>query len=139
MGKGRKQREVFFGPTTAAALKEYTRRRAGISTPALFINQYGDLLTYSGLAQMLQRRGKAAGLPKHSTHPHVLRHTFATQFLRRGGYVFVLQHLLGHATLSMTERYLTLTDEDIAMAHKACSPADALRPAPAKTGRRRLR
>ncbi|MHB9025018.1 MAG: tyrosine-type recombinase/integrase [Armatimonadota bacterium] len=140
LGKGSKERDVFFGPTSAAALKAYLRRREGVDTPALFVNAYGEALTYSGLAQLLRRRGKLAGLPAHSTHPHVLRHTFATLFLRNGGNVFALQRLLGHTTLSMTERYLTLTGDDLATAHREHSPADMVRPVtkPA-TGRRRLR
>ncbi|HEY3378233.1 MAG TPA: tyrosine-type recombinase/integrase, partial [Armatimonadota bacterium] len=113
MGKGAKQREVYFGPTTATALRDYLRRREGVSTPALFINHYESPLTYSGLAQILRRRGMAAGLPAHATHPHAMRHTFATLFLRDGGNVFALQRLLGHATLAMTERYLTLTGDDL--------------------------
>jgi len=139
MGKGSKQREVFFGPTTAAALKDYLRRLDGINTSALFVNQYGEPLTYSGLAQVLRRRGKTAGLPDHVTHPHAMRHTFATLFLRNGGNVFALQRLLGHATLSMTERYLTLTGDDLAAAHKEYSPADTLPLAKPAVRRNRLR
>ncbi|MHB9025014.1 MAG: tyrosine-type recombinase/integrase [Armatimonadota bacterium] len=126
IGKGDKQREVFFGPTATEALLDYLRQREAMDTPALFVNAHGKALTYSGLAQLLRRRGKLAVLPAHSTHPHVLRHTFATFFLRNGGNVFALQRLLGHATLSMTERYLTLTGDDLAAAHRAYSPADML-------------
>ena len=139
MGKGSKQREVFFGPTTATALKDYLRRRETVSTPALLINHYEEALTYSGLAQLLRRRGTTAGIPAHAAHPHAMRHTFATLFLRNGGNVFVLQRLLGHATLAMTERYLTLTGEDLAAAHKQHSPADLLPAAAINKGRKRLR
>ncbi|MHB9130384.1 MAG: tyrosine-type recombinase/integrase [Armatimonadota bacterium] len=139
LGKGSKQREVFFGPTTAMVLKDYLRRREGVSAPALWINHYEEPLTYSGLAQLLRRRGAAAGLPAHAAHPHAMRHTFATLFLRDGGNVFVLQRLLGHATLAMTEQYLTLTGEDLAAAHKQHSPADLLPTATTTSGRKRLR
>lgn len=139
MGKGSKQREVFFGPTTAAALKEYLRRREGAGSPVLFVNHYAEVLTYSGLAQLLRRRGKAARLPAHVTHPHALRHTFATLFLRSGGNVFALQRLLGHATLAMTERYLTLTGDDLATAHQHHSPAETLPGIKSSVKRMRLR
>jgi len=140
MGKGSKERDVCYSDLVTAAVKDYLRRRVGIDTPALFINQYGEPLTYSGLAQLLRRRGKSAKLPAHITHPHAFRHTFATQFLRNGGDVFTLQKLLGHTTLTMTERYLTLTGEDMAATHRVCSPANAMRPMPPPpAGRRKIR
>jgi len=139
MGKGAKERDLCYSELTAAAVKDYCRRRVGLETSVLFVNQYGQPLTYSGLAQLLRRRGKAAGLPDHATHPHAFRHTFATLYLRNGGDVFTLQKLLGHASLTMTERYLTLTGEDMAATHRSCSPASVLQPlSPATTGRRKL-
>jgi integrase/recombinase XerD len=56
-----------------------------------------------------------AGLPEWTT-THVLRHSFATQFLRDGGNVRMLQIILGHASLATTERYLHVTDQDVAKA-----------------------
>jgi len=88
---------------------------------------------------MLRRRGKAAGLPDHVTHPHALRHTFATLFLRNGGNVFALQRLLGHTSLAMTERYLTLTGDDLAAAHQHHSSAESLPIIAKPTGRKRMR
>ena len=140
MGKGRKERDVCYSDLAAAAVKDYLRRRVGIETPALFVNQYGEPLTYSGLAQLLRRRGQSAKLPPHITHPHAFRHTFATQFLRNGGDVFTLQRLLGHTTLTMTEQYLTLTGEDMAATHRVCSPANAMGiKVGMPSGRRRIR
>lgn len=140
MGKGSKERDVCYSDLAAAAVKDYLRRRVGLDTPSLFVNQYGEPLTYSGLAQLLRRRGQSAKLPAHITHPHAFRHTFATQFLRNGGDVFTLQKLLGHTTLTMTERYLTLTGEDMAATHRVCSPANAMRPMPPiPSGRHRIR
>ena len=137
MGKGSKERDVCYSDLTTAALKDYLRRRVGLDTPVLFVNLYGEPLTYSGLAQMLRRHGKAAGLPVHATHPHACRHTFATLFLRNGGDVFTLQRLLGHTTLTMTEKYLTLTGEDMAATHRACSPVNGMNSTTVQTGRRR--
>ena len=56
-----------------------------------------------------------AGLPEWTT-THVLRHSFATQFLRDGGNIRTLQIVLGHASLATTERYLHVTDADVAKA-----------------------
>lgn len=139
IGKGNKEREVYFGDTALAALKDYLRRLVGLNPPTLFVNQYGDPLTYSGLAQLLRRRGKQAGLPAHACHPHVMRHTFATAFLRSGGDIFALKRLLGHESLAMVEQYLNLTRDDLAAAHAKHSPADSMRATQSASMRRRIK
>ena len=59
--------------------------------------------------------------------PYDLRHSFALNFLRNGGNVFVLQKLMGHSTLDMTKRYLALTQEDIQKQHAKASPVNMLK------------
>ena len=59
-------------------------------------------------------------------HPHLLRHTFAVHFLRRGGDVFSLQRLMGHASLTTTRQYVALTSGDLVAAHQRHSPFDNL-------------
>jgi len=139
MGKGRKEREVPIGATARLAVKEYLRRRAGVESNALFVSHYGEGLTYSGLAQLLRRRAKAAGLPLRIAHPHVWRHTAALFYLRAGGDALALQRLLGHASLDMTRRYVDLTREDLAEKHKLFSPADHLPADKPEKGRKRLK
>jgi len=70
-------------------------------------------LTYNALYKRLKRLGLKAGIPIHKIRPHVLRHTFATEALRRGLSVFSLQKILGHSDIKTTEVYLHLTIEDI--------------------------
>jgi integrase/recombinase XerD len=58
---------------------------------------------------------EVAELPRWVT-PHVLRHSYATDFLNRGGNIRTLQIILGHSSLATTERYLHITDKDVAVA-----------------------
>jgi integrase/recombinase XerD len=66
--------------------------------------------------------GSAAKVPH--THPHRFRHTFAIEYLRKGGDIFTLQHILGHNDLNTYRHYLALLQTDITEAHKRSSPAD---------------
>ena len=67
-------------------------------------------MTRSGVWRMMQRIGKAAGLPKHKLHPHVLKHTIAHASIKSAGIENVRQYL-GHKSLSSTGAYLRVTDE----------------------------
>ena len=91
----------------------------------LFLGSNREPLEGTGIKLMIKRLGKKAGLK--GIHVHRLRHTFAISFLRAGGDVFSLQYLLGHSTLSMTQRYLqSLNAADAAQAHSRFSPMDNL-------------
>ncbi|MEI7847433.1 MAG: tyrosine-type recombinase/integrase [Chloroflexota bacterium] len=122
MGKGRKPRTVFIGKKSRRALKSYLRLRQD-KCPALFISLLGGRFTYVGLAQILERRAKRAGLKKEP-NLHDFRRAFALTMLRNGVNIFALQRLMGHADLSMLRRYLAQTDVDIEEAHLRGSPVD---------------
>jgi integrase/recombinase XerD len=68
--------------------------------------------------------GKKAGIP--NVYSHRFRHTFAVMFLSNGGNVFQLQDLLGHTSLKMCRRYVSLADRDLEEAHRFASPGDGL-------------
>jgi site-specific recombinase XerD len=62
-----------------------------------------------------------------NVHPHRLRHSSATEYLRNGGMMLALQELLGHSDLEMVRRYAKFVEADIALNHAIASPADRLR------------
>jgi site-specific recombinase XerD len=124
-GKGGHTRAVRFGAKTAVALDRYLRLRRGhrlAPSDGLWMGQDGPL-TASGLAQVLARRCKAAGLPR--LHPHQFRHTFAHEYLANGGQEGDLQRLAGWRSPQMLRRYgASMADERARKAYT--SPADRL-------------
>jgi integrase/recombinase XerD len=118
-GKGQKQRIVPVGPRTQRALARYTAKRdkQAPAIEALFIATNGRLLNRRHVEQHLSRLAERAGIEGVRVTPHVLRHTCALWFLKRGGDAFSLQALLGHSSLEMTKRYVNMTRADVSEAH----------------------
>jgi integrase/recombinase XerC len=108
-GKGRKQRIVPVLPIVAEALDDYVAACPHRHDP-LFLGVRGGPLNPRIVQNRLQRLRLLLGLPSSAT-PHALRHSFATHLLAGGGDLRAIQELLGHASLSTTQRY---TDVDAA-------------------------
>ena len=108
-GKGRKQRVVPVLPIVAAALDDYVAACPHSHDP-LFLGVRGGPLNPRIVQGRLQSLRLLLGLPASAT-PHALRHSFATHLLAGGGDLRAIQELLGHASLSTTQRY---TDVDAA-------------------------
>jgi site-specific recombinase XerC len=108
LGKGRKERIVPMPEQVTALIREYVAvRPATGSEQGLFLNRRGGRLTVRSVQRMLKARALATGADVSVT-PHRLRHSYATQLLAGGVDLRAIQELLGHASLSTTERYTHL-------------------------------
>lgn len=108
-GKGNKERIVPFGAKAAAAIEKYLEVRGSIVVQAgyedvVFLGIQGKPVNPSVVARMLQKHASKLGLPKKVT-PHMLRHSFATHLMNNGADLRGIQELLGHASLSTTQKY----------------------------------
>ena len=85
----------------------------------------GPVLPPPEVQQAIARLGRRAAVGTRCS-PHTFRHTFARGYLVNGGDVFSLQQILGHATLDMVRRYVSLSEADLVARHRTASPADRL-------------
>ncbi len=115
MGKRSKERAVPFPPVVSKLLVQYkTDARPSLSPKSehLFLGQTGLPLTRQAFWKILKRMATLSGIPG-SLHPHMLRHTFATDLLKSGMNLRILQGLLGHADLQTTQVYTHVVPEKL--------------------------
>lgn len=117
IGKGAKEREVYFNASAKLHLKEYLNSRTDDS-PALFVQQKAPYkrLSISGVESALRRLGKCANINK--VHPHRFRRTMATEAINRGMPVEQVQMLLGHAKIDTTMRYAQVDQQNVKISHR---------------------
>ncbi len=123
LGKGSKERLVPVLPEVAASVAALLAVHPARTDPAapLFMGVRGERLN-PGVAQRTLRDFRAlAGLPDHAT-PHALRHSFATHLLAGGADLRAIQDLLGHASLSTTQRYTAVDQAQLVATWKATHP-----------------
>jgi len=110
-GKGKKQRIVPLLPIVTDSIDYYLHKYPGNldGKKPLFIGVQGNRLNAGVIQRQIRKLRITLGLPATAT-PHALRHSFATHLLARGGDLRTIQELLGHESLSTTQRY---TDVDL--------------------------
>jgi integrase/recombinase XerC len=110
LGKGNKERFVPTGKMALSALRDYLSRRReivqgkGMDCDALFLNRLGGRLSARSVARIVDKFVKMCGIPK-KIGPHALRHSFATHLLDQGADLRAIQEMLGHVSLSTTQKY----------------------------------
>jgi integrase/recombinase XerC len=123
LGKGRKERVVLFGSRSREALFAWlaVRSRLRPRSDAVFVNARGTRLSDRGVRALVARRVKRVALERRCS-PHTLRHSFATHLLARGADLRAIQELLGHASLSTTQRYTHVDTRHLLEVYRKAHP-----------------
>lgn len=118
-GKGKKDRLVPMGPAANAALQLLSETWV-IHEGALFRNNRGGRLSVRSMRRIVRQQGLNSGT--HGLYPHALRHSFATHMLDAGADLRTIQELLGHESLSTTQRYTHVSMESLLKVHRQSHP-----------------
>jgi integrase/recombinase XerD len=120
-GKGQKDRPVFVSEEATKWIENYLSKRDDAASPLFIrysgtkkIDQTGNFqrLTARSVQRLVSRYARLAGITKH-VHPHVLRHSFATDLLMNGSDIRSVQVMLGHSDISTTQIYTHVTDQHL--------------------------
>lgn len=127
LGKGRKERVVPLPAAAREALTAWVAHRSGpgLLGEPLFVSMRGGKaprrLDERDVRRVLRRRAQRAGLPG-AVHPHRLRHSYATHLLDMGADLREIQELLGHASLSTTQKYTAVSAERLMEVYDRAHP-----------------
>lgn len=109
LGKGNKERVVFFTQVAADAINDYLKLTPrSVPGGPLFLNRYGARISQRGVEKLFQNVLTRSGLAKHAS-PHTLRHSFATHLLEEGSDLVTIKELLGHESLQTTQIYTNIS------------------------------
>ena len=122
-GKGGVDRDLIIPFYTAELLKEWKKIKPkskwffttikDIKDRGRFNTKKGNQFKITNIQAMVKKYSKRAGINNKQVSPHVLRHTFATNFIKQGGNVMHLKEILGHASISTSQIYITLALKDV--------------------------
>jgi site-specific recombinase XerD len=121
MGKGSKERRIPVSEPSIDAVKSWVKLRREVvdeerDSVALFLNSRGGRLAPRDVRRIIDERALTP------THPHALRHTFATHLLDNGADLRAVQELLGHSDVATTQRYTQVSKERLKSAYGASHP-----------------
>lgn len=126
-GKGSKERIVPFGGKASEALEAWLAARSELRKPGddeeqpLFLNNRGERITARSIRRIMDKYVRSASL-KAGVSPHTLRHSFATHLLTAGADLRAIQELLGHVSLSTTQKYTHLNDWTLIETYRKAHP-----------------
>src|SRR5262249_671995 len=120
-GKGSKERIVPFGSKAEEAVRAWLAARGRSDERALFTNYRGERITTRSVRRLFDRYVRGAAL-RAGVSPHTLRHSFATHLLNAGADLRGIQELLGHASLSTTQKYTHLNDWQLIEVYRKSHP-----------------
>ncbi len=127
-GKGRKERIVPLGSQASKAIDQYLLEHRdqyrSDEEGFLFVNNRGKPMDRVSIWRMIKAYGKQAGLTKNLS-PHTMRHSFATHLLDNGAELRVIQEMLGHASISSTDRYTHVSRSHLQNAFDRYHPASS--------------
>jgi len=121
IGKGNKERYVFFTNAAADALQRYLAVRRGSPDGALFVSKMGRRLSYPQIGNIFRLFVQLSGLEGKIT-PHTMRHSFATHLHQRGVDIMTIKELLGHESVATTQIYAQVTLEHMRQAYEEAHP-----------------
>ena len=121
-GKGSKERIVPFGSKAETALRAWLKvREADPDEQAVFVNYRGERISARSVRRLFDRYARGASM-KDGVSPHTMRHSFATHLLNAGADLRAIQELLGHASLSTTQKYTHLNDWQLIEVYRKSHP-----------------
>ncbi len=122
-GKGGVDRDLIIPFYTAELLKEWKKIKPtsewffttikDVKDRGRFNTIKGSKFKITNIQAMVKKYSKRAGITNKQVSPHILRHTFATNFIKQGGNVMHLKEILGHASVSTSQIYITLALKDV--------------------------
>jgi integrase/recombinase XerD len=130
IGKGNKERVVPVGEATLDDLKRFMAVRqlhlekTDSKSPHLFLNKLGKQLSVRSVDRLVKAFGKGEGL---EFTPHTLRHSFATHLLENGADLLLIKEILGHSSLSTTQKYTHVTSEVMKKVYHSAHPRSGSR------------